>query len=62
MKSISKENLSGNKKDAKHKFSSKKHLIVFVVLLSIVSFVFAQTTAYKIYIIGDSTVCNYGAR
>lgn len=38
-----------------------KYLIVSFVCLSIVTFVFSQTTTYMIYIIGDSTVCNYAA-
>ncbi len=38
---------------------SAKHLIAFIVLSSIITFVTAQSSAYKIFIIGDSTVCNY---
>jgi len=38
-----------------------KRISMVIGLLSIATIVFAQTVMYKIYIIGDSTVCNYAA-
>lgn len=40
-------------------FTVKFAIILLSVVFSIFSFVFAQTITYKIYLVGDSTVCYY---
>jgi|GEM_PF-1038069 len=50
--------LSAKVNSGRRKFSNM-HLIMSIALFGIISFVFAQTVTYKIYLIGDSTVCYY---